>query len=492
MSLEPTSISGRYRVLKKLGEGLTGQVYLVESSDGPSALKLLKPFTDRRLEESILQAFQFEFGFLKDLSHPHVVKIQDFGFDPELKRFFFTEEFLDGRPLDEFAQGADPSLLEQLFLQAVRGLQAIHRARVLHGDLKGSNLLVVSKDSGPLLKIMDLGLSDPRFPFTAETPATMAPEKILKDAVDERSDLYSLGVLFYEIFSGFKPFVRKTVKETYQAHLSYRPPPVTLKNPKVPVFWNEIFETLMSKNPAHRYRDAEELLEAVELAHPEKRGEARKLKSWKPDRWILRGRILDEVYARIRRALHEKERRSVFFLSGERGVGKSRLLQEVKYRLQMEKVQVFESKRPGDLLPPKTFDASGLWLLDLWEDLGEEERQKVIARLGEKSAPRGVVLSLSPEDLPALTEDFKKALPDLQSVSLSIPPFSQEDLREFLQETMDTKELPPAFLNALWEKTGGSPRLASSLLEQLARDRGLVDARGRWNLALFEEGLFDW
>src|SRR4030095_3916956 len=344
----------------KLGEGLTGQVYLVESSDGPSALKLLKPFTDRRLEESILQAFQFEFGFLKDLSHPHVVKIQDFGFDPELKRFFFTEEFLDGRPLDEFAQGADPSLLEQLFLQSVRGLQAIHRARVLHGDLKGSNLLVVSEALGPVVKIIDLGLSDPRFPFTAGTPATMAPEKILKDPADERSDLYSLGVLFYELFSGFKPFARKTVKETYQAHLSYRPPPVTLKNPKVPVFWNEIFETLMSKNPAHRYRDAEELLEAVELAHPEREGKARKLKSGKPDRWILRGPILNEVYAKVRQALKEKETRSVFLLSGERGSGKSRLLQEVKYRLQMEKVQVFESKAGSEILPSKNFDS--LWL----------------------------------------------------------------------------------------------------------------------------------
>src|SRR5262245_53423803 len=241
MTSLPPMIANRYRVLRTLGEGLTGEVYLVESPDGCSALKLLKPFTDRRLEESILKAFQFEFGFLKDLSHPHVVKIQDFGFDPVLKRFFFTEEFLDGRPLDDFARGAEPFLLETLFLQAVRGLQAIHRAGVLHGDLKGSNLLVVSEASGPAVKIIDLGLSDPRFPFTAGTPATMAPEKILKDPVDERSDLYSLGVLFYELFTGERPFARGSAKETYQAHLTYRPPHITLKNPKVHVFWYEIF-----------------------------------------------------------------------------------------------------------------------------------------------------------------------------------------------------------------------------------------------------------
>src|SRR5215471_14128271 len=108
MSQAITQIDNRYQVLRKLGEGFTGEVYLVESSEGRFALKLLKPFSDRRLEDSIVRAFKFEFGFLKDLNHPNVVRIQDFGFDDLLRRFYFTEEYLDGKTIQDFC-AADPS-----------------------------------------------------------------------------------------------------------------------------------------------------------------------------------------------------------------------------------------------------------------------------------------------------------------------------------------------------------------------------------------------
>src|SRR5262245_13551515 len=219
-----TQIDHRYRVLKELGEGLTGNVYLVEDPEGRFALKLLKPFAEKELEENLIRAFKFEFDFLKDLRHPHVVGIHDFGFDEALRRFYFTEEFLDGRPIQEFCKGAPLETIINLFLQSIDGLQAIHRAGILHGDIKGNNLLVVQGPSGPEVKIIDLGLSDPRFPFSGGTPSTMAPEKILKDPSDERSDLYSLGVVFYQLFTGENPFAREDVRKTYEAHLSVKAP----------------------------------------------------------------------------------------------------------------------------------------------------------------------------------------------------------------------------------------------------------------------------
>src|SRR5262245_21733389 len=147
----PLSIDHRYRVISSLGEGLTGEVYLVETPEGRFALKLLKPFEEASLKESLISAFKFEFGFLKDLRHPNVVKIDEFGFDEELKRFYFTEEYLQGRPIHDYAKAAPPDRIGDLFIQAVKGLQAIHRAHILHGDLKGNNILVIEETGGPVV-----------------------------------------------------------------------------------------------------------------------------------------------------------------------------------------------------------------------------------------------------------------------------------------------------------------------------------------------------
>ncbi|MFO1518617.1 MAG: tetratricopeptide repeat protein [bacterium] len=487
MSPVTGQIDNRYSVIRMLGEGFTGEVYLVESSEGRFALKLLKPFSDRRLEESIIRAFKFEFGFLKDLRHPNVVRIQDFGFDDTLRRFYFTEEYLDGKPLNDFCKGASPELIGNLFIQSIEGLQAIHRAHILHGDLKGSNLLVIEEEGGPVIKIIDLGLSDPRFPFTAGTPSTMAPEKILKDHVDERSDLYSLGVVFYQIFTGSNPFIGKNVKETYQAHLALRPPKITLKNPQVPSYWNEIFDCLLEKNPAHRYRDAGALLEAIDFAKPQKAGK-KKVKPWRPERWVGREKIVEEVSGKLK-AFFEKKNgpAKVLLLLGEKGVGKSRIVQEVKYLFQMEKVEVFESK-PGSLFPPSSEEPL-LWVVDEGSRFSPEERSQILIKMEKNSPSWAALLSLLPEEGEDLLSDFEKKGVEVSSVT--VRPFTREDLNEFLKELTDVKEVPDPFLDGLWEKTHGNPRLVIGLLEHLVADKRLVDARGHWNLSIFKEGGFD-
>src|SRR5262249_13196967 len=155
---------------------------------------------------------------------------------------------------------------------------------------------------GPVVKLIDLGLADPRFPFTAGTPSTMAPEKILKEAFDERSDLYSLGVVFYHLFSGENPFARESLEKTYQAHLTVGPPKLTWKNPQVPTYWNEIFEVLLAKNPAHRYRNCGELLAAIHYAQPAGKGMLPGARPWRPERWIPRGDLLEELTGQVRQA----------------------------------------------------------------------------------------------------------------------------------------------------------------------------------------------
>ncbi len=466
---QPASIDGRYRVQRPLGEGLTGEVFLVESAEGRFALKLLKPFADRGLEAELIRAFKFEFAFLKDLRHPNVVRIADFGFDEALRRFYFTEEFLEGRPIPEFARGRSPEEIAELFLQATRGLQAIHRAHLLHGDIKGNNLLVVTEDGAPRVKLIDLGLADPRFAASGGTPATMAPEKILKEPADERSDLYALGVVFYQLFAGKNPFAQKTLQETYEAHLTLKPPKLSLANPKVPAYWNEIFDTLLEKNPAHRYRDAAELLAAVDFVRPGKAGEARP-RPWRLERWIGREGLLVEWTEKIRAALSARGERRAFLLVGEAGVGKSRISQELKYRFQMERIRA--------AAPPRAD-------CDLW--IGEAD--PAAAPWKDPKAPSLLVLTTGPERAGELERALAQ---EAWRVSvLPVPPFSRSELEEFFRELSGLDKVPENFLARLWERSRGNPQLAVSLLEGLARPQRWVDAHGRWNLAAFAEADLD-
>lgn len=486
--IQSKEIDHCYRVCRLLGEGLTGEVFLVEGPEGMAALKLLKPFTDRGLEENVLSAFKFEFGFLKDLSHPHVVRIQDFGFDEELGRFYFTEEYLEGCALDEFAKGVEPELIGRLFIQALEGLQAIHRAQILHGDLKPGNLWVVEdKTLGPQLKIIDLGLSDPRFPITAGTPSTMAPEKILRDSVDERSDLYSLGVVFYTLFTGENPFALKSLDQTYEAHLSLRPRKVTLKNAQVPAFWNDILENLLAKNPAYRFRNCGEVLQAIDLACADTPSNDRSVGAWCLERWVGREKLLEDFAGQLQTALKKKTPR-VFFVTGEAGVGKSRLAQELKYRFQMEKQRVFESRSDPTRLLPAEREFASLWIIDDW-NLFEAWQEKILknALLGKSFGV--LVIFLREKEVPALRDRFQASR--LETAEMRIPPFSREDLEDFLLKVSGLSEIPPFFLDGLWEKTHGNPGLVVTLLTGLVKQKKLVDVHGRWNLAIFREGGLD-
>lgn len=478
-----SSIDRRYQIVRALGEGLSGEVYLVAGPGGESALKLLKPFSDRALEESLLAAFKFEFGLLKDFNHPNVVQIRDFGFDPELQRFYFTEEFLPGSNIAEFCAGRDPKDIEALFVQALHGLQALHRAHILHGDLQANNLMVIAGDRGAALKIIDLGLSDPRFPFTAGTPSTMPPEKILKDPASGRSDLYSLGVIFYALLAGENPFVRESIQSTYQAHLSFHPPPLTLKNAKIPVYWNEILAHLLAKNPEHRYRSCADVLEALEFSRPRHRDRAAS-SPWNPETWTLRPEVLKGVADRLHAEAKGKTGACAFLLCGEPGVGKSRLLQELKYQIQMEGLRTFESRRGG--LSPESA-APDLWIVDDWPSYSAQDRQVVLKNAAQAQAL--LLLGSDPDSVPDLQQEAERG--GFKVEVAQIPAFSRADVARFLAKATGCQEIPESFLSGVWEKSGGNPRRIVGLLQNLAKQGRLADEHGRWNLAIFKEGDAD-
>jgi len=212
---QPPATIGPYTILKCLGEGGMGAVYLAERDGEKVALKVIRPGMDSR---EILLRFGAECKMLGKMDHPHIARIFQAGRTNEGQPFF-TMEYLDGQPINRFCQDQVPGLEHRLrlFLQVCEGVRHAHEKGVIHRDIKPSNLIVTGKQR-PVVKIIDFGIAkameqsktDPSVPLTVQgqimgTPAYLSPEQATGEALDPRTDIYALGAVLYELLAGEPP-----------------------------------------------------------------------------------------------------------------------------------------------------------------------------------------------------------------------------------------------------------------------------------------------
>jgi len=222
-------IGGRYLLLERVGEGGMGEVWVAEQKvpvKRKVAVKLIKAGMDSR---AVLTRFEAERQALAVMDHVHIAKVLDGGTTPH-GRPYFVMEFVKGVPLTDYCDQCKHTVHQrlELFNQVCSAVQHAHQKGIIHRDLKPSNILVTEYDGKPICKVIDFGLAKAvhgihlltdmsihtAFGTVVGTPLYMAPEQLSASAldVDTRADLYSLGVILYELLTGTTPIERQRIK----------------------------------------------------------------------------------------------------------------------------------------------------------------------------------------------------------------------------------------------------------------------------------------
>jgi serine/threonine protein kinase/tetratricopeptide (TPR) repeat protein len=223
----PGTVIGKYKLLQKLGEGGMGVVYMAEQSvpfDKRVALKIIKLGMDTR---AVVARFEAERQALALMNHPNIAKVLDAG-ATETGRPFFVMELVKGMPITEYCDKQKLSTRErlELFIPVCQAIQHAHQKGIIHRDIKPSNILVALFDGRPVPMVIDFGIAKAtnqrltqQTVFTnlgqlIGTPAYMSPEQAEGSQldIDTRSDIYSLGVLLYELLTGTQPFPEKRLR----------------------------------------------------------------------------------------------------------------------------------------------------------------------------------------------------------------------------------------------------------------------------------------
>ena len=225
---------GPYRLLSILGEGGMGVVYLAEQTRPVKrhvALKIIKPGMDSK---QVLARFEAEQQALALMEHPHIARVLDAGLAPS-GRPYFVMEHVKGIPITEYCDKRQLTVEERLalFLHVCEAVQHAHQKGIIHRDLKPSNILVASQDKDVVPKVIDFGVARAISQLLTErtlcteqgqlvgTPEYMSPEQadLSNQNIDTRTDVYSLGVLLYELLAGLLPFDRHTFREGGIEHI---------------------------------------------------------------------------------------------------------------------------------------------------------------------------------------------------------------------------------------------------------------------------------
>jgi serine/threonine-protein kinase len=266
-------VAERYHVMKKLGEGGMGQVYLAEhvKMGRKSALKVMHPGMVKDVDA--ISRFNREAANASRISHPNVAAVYDFGETTE-GVIFLAMEFVDGPPLTKVIDqaGALPATrAAEIVRQTGEALAVAHDLGIVHRDLKPDNIMIGrTRDGGDLVKVVDFGIAKAQGNEAAQkvtktglvvgTPDYMSPEQLAGDKLDGRSDVYSLGLVAFNMLTGKLPFPSDSAQESMIMRLTDRPKPLSEMRPEIawPADVQAVMDKALERDVTLRYQTATE------------------------------------------------------------------------------------------------------------------------------------------------------------------------------------------------------------------------------------------
>lgn len=485
-------IAKKYRVLKSLGQGAMGEVFLVLPPKGdPVALKLLKTL-DAKSNMQAIDQFENEFKVLKRLSHPNIGRIYDYGYDEELKKVFFTLPWLTGTDIYNATEGADFATCEEYFIETLRALNYLHQKNLIHCDLKPGNIYVENNK----VLLIDFGLAGYWGENIVGTPTYLAPEVFRGAHHNVASDLYACGVIIYNCLTRTQPFSGKTLQEVYDRHRGFTPPPITEINPKVPKYFSDIVAALLNKKPKERFPSAASVIEEIDAyssqSYPIETEDT--LLSYIPTESDYFGKqdTLEDTQIALDdfRSENVREPYHVILIHGQKNVGKSRLVAKIRNELQLSKNTVENINTPITEQERKVVLASKAVILENLENYfitADEVMQfkKVLNVIEGKILSTAttrfmlIVSSIHEKDFDNITKLFPQEESRITTIKLT--PYTRAETEVFLLNIIGQKEIPQKFVDKFHQNTEGLPGIALQLIQSMIENGLLFDKSGRWN-----------
>ncbi|NIO49398.1 MAG: protein kinase [Candidatus Aminicenantes bacterium] len=292
-----STIAGRYKIIEELGRGGMGVVYKAEDTKlkRTVALKFLPPELTHISE--VRERFMREAQAAAALDHPNICTVHEF--DEAEEKTFISMAYVEGQSLKKEMESGALELDEALKIatQVAEGLEEAHKKGVVHRDIKSANIMVTEKGQA---KIMDFGLARvaggtlvTKEGMTMGTIAYMSPEQARGEEVDHRTDIWSLGVVLYEMFSGQLPFKGEHDQAVVYSILKEKPGSITNLRPDMPMSIEQVVGKALEKNPDERYQQIDELLDDL--------------------RSISEGIVPEEIKARMRKAKLLRRKRTFLY-----------------------------------------------------------------------------------------------------------------------------------------------------------------------------------
>jgi eukaryotic-like serine/threonine-protein kinase len=269
-AMQRALVDNRYRFVGNVGSGGMADVCLARDTvlERDVALKIMAPHCAG--DEGFVERFRREARSAAALSHPNIVPVYDHG-RTEDGEYYIVMEYLPGGTLKECIEDRgrlDPRASVEVALEVAEALEAAHERGLVHRDVKPHNILITERGD---VKVADFGIARPASSNTLSQTGTvfgtasyMSPEQAMGERATERSDLYSLGVVLYEMLTGEPPFVADNPISVSTMHVNERPRPPAATAPEVPEPTNALVMRLLAKDPAERHASASQLIEDLE------------------------------------------------------------------------------------------------------------------------------------------------------------------------------------------------------------------------------------